>query len=73
VDYRDLLKKYMAHVIDIKATDFITMGRTTSSIALSSAEREELSRISEEAEMDAVVARAAPGARPLLYEDGSSA
>jgi hypothetical protein len=63
MDYRDLLKKYIAHVTEIQGVDFITIGRTKSSVPMTGAEREELSRISEEAEVEAVRARTGPGGR----------
>jgi hypothetical protein len=55
----------MAHVIDIHGLDFITMGRTQSSVALTADERAELTRISEDAEFEAVQARSGPGGRPM--------
>lgn len=61
MDHRALLKKYMAHVTEIQGVDFITMGRTKSSIRMTEAEREELSCISEEVEVEAVVDRTGPG------------
>ena len=63
MDYRELLKKYIGHVTEIQGVDFITIGRTKSSVPLTAEEREELSRISEEAEVDAVRARTGPGGR----------
>jgi len=61
MDYRELLKKYMAHVIDIQGVDFVTIGRNKSAVVLNPDEREELARLSEEAEVDAVRARTEPG------------
>ena len=65
MDYRKLLQRYMAHVIDIQGVDFLTMGRTQSSVALTPEERAELAQIAEDAEFEAVQARTGPNGRPM--------
>lgn len=60
MDCRVLLKKYIAHVTEVQGVDLITLGRTKSSVSMTDAEREELYRISEEAEVEAVQARTGP-------------
>jgi hypothetical protein len=60
MDYQKLLSKYIAHVTACQGVDFITMGKTRSSVAFTDEERQELDRLSETLEVEAVRARTGP-------------
>ena len=60
MDYQKLLTKYIAHVTACQGVDFITMGKTRSSVVFTDEERQELDRLSEGLEIEAVQTRTGP-------------
>lgn len=50
MDYRELLKKYMAHILEREGCDYLgQMGMNRDSVVFSDDEMEQLERLSEEA------------------------
>jgi glycerol-3-phosphate dehydrogenase len=50
MDYRELLKRYLAHIIDIEGFDFLTVH--AHNVELTEEERRELSVLSDEAKTE---------------------
>jgi hypothetical protein len=50
VDYRQLLIKYIAHVLECEGADFISIGDSPASTVLTSDEKRELADLAKEAE-----------------------
>jgi hypothetical protein len=71
MDSHELLKKYIAHVVDCQGVDFIASGRTTSTVSFTDDERRELDRLSEAVEVDIVLREEPAQERPTLVNQAS--